>query len=157
MISKIKRYLKTNKRLTQEIENMVHENMELFKKIKEVSEEKDMIKKLCRNQEQEIVDVRDTAFRDRQQKEEALAELKLYKEGLDNHPTDIHAISVVRYGYDEAGKSIFAPVVFTLDQSGTTIKSRTKDAETPLNYALDSAKIKFMELFDPETMEMLKQ
>lgn len=157
MISKIKRYLKTNKRLAQEIENMTHENMEMFKKLKELNEEKDMIKKLCRNQEQEIVDVRDTAFRDRQQKEQAVDELKLYKQGLDNHPTDIRAISVVRYGLDEDGRFLFAPVVFTMDQSGTTIKSRTKDAETHLNYALDSAKIKFMELFDPETMEMLKQ
>lgn len=149
----IKKYFKTNEALKQQIDQMAQENVDFLNKLKEINEEKDMIKKLARTQEQEVQDNLRRAFESEEKFKEIQAQLKLYKQGLEVHEGEIKALSVVRVKHGEDGET-WAPIVFTLNEKGTKVLKREAKPDTHLKYAIENAKISFIQMFDPE-MEAL--
>lgn len=153
MIKTIQKYFKTNQGLKEQIDFMAQENIEFLNKLKELNEEKDMIKKLARTQETELQDQYRRTFEAEERFKDMDAQLKLYKQGIDTHDGEIKALSVVRVTHGETGET-WAPVVFTINEAGTTVLKREAKPDTDLKYAIENAKISFIQMFDP-SMEAL--
>lgn len=127
------------------------EGMEFLTKLKEINEEKDMIKKLCRKQATELIDEYKLRYAAEETAKEATQKLTLYEQGLVVHEGEIKALSLCKIQNEEGEtKETWAPVVFTLNKEGTQILKREAKPDTERKYAIENAKISFIELFDQD-------
>jgi predicted nuclease with TOPRIM domain len=148
LFHKSKKYTSAKEYWQKEADNMAKENLELLKKVQELDLEKAMIRKLCFHQEQENNNLLNRAQAAEEQYKDMKAKLDLYEKGLTETAEDIKALTIVPVSKDDQGETTFAPVVITLNKEGTQVKSRVAKPDTLYKYALDNAKISFMELFD---------
>ncbi len=132
----------------KEADNMAKENLELLKKVQELDLEKAMIRKLCHHQEMEINDIKLRSQALEERYNEMKAKLELYEQGLTETAEDIKAITIAPIGKDDEGETTYSPIILTLNKEGTQVKSRVAKPDTLYKYALDNAKISFVELFD---------
>lgn len=143
--------IERKKWLESEVDFRLNENLDLLKRLQEREEEFAMLKKLNRLQAEEIKQSLDKATKFEQLYGEAETARKLMADGVESQPGDITAISVVKVQEKtEETPETWATVTFTLDSEGKTIVNRTQGPDCQRQFALDNAKIAFVEAFDDQ-------
>ena len=142
-----------NEFLRADVEFRKKELLELVDQGKKREEEMDMVKKLARVQVEEIAGLYKKVAELEMLYHDAKAERDLLKTGIIKQDGEVKAITLVKTqskGKDQ--DELWAPVVFTISEDGTQILNRHAHPDSERKYALDNARIEFINLFDPELL-----
>lgn len=150
----VTRFRAVTRQLVKDNEHLITEHVEWLGKMRELSEEKEMIKKLARMQAEELKDAWDEGIEWKRKYEEAETARKLLAEGVTPQPGDIIAISLVGSGAKVKEKDTYSVAHFRLNAEGTKVVSRTVGPDCPRQFALDNLKIAVMQEFDPRKEEL---